>query len=228
MNYTPNAGSEQTLIRLSNGFPFLQEVRHGRGIAFLLAVAPDPRWSEIPVRGLFIPLVYRSMYYLSASESMTGEQLTAAHDAEVRIAGVSESEQLKLIGPDGSEYVPEQRSLFGALLLSIDGQAVRTPGIYDVRWGDTLIRRVAFNMDASESDLSSYGHGEARERLENALGRDVQLIDAGGERPEDVLEAITAQRTGLELWNVFLLLALLTLVAEMLVAKHWRPETVAA
>lgn len=228
MNYTPGTGSEQTLIRLSNGFPFLQEIRHGRGAAFLLAVAPNTRWSDVPVRGLFIPLVYRSMYYLSASESTTGEQLTAARNAEIRIAGVSESEQLRLVGPGGSEYVPEQRTLFGALLLSIEGQAVRTPGIYDVQSGETLVRRVAFNMDASESDLSSYSGAEARARLQDATGRDVQLIDAGGERPEDVLEAITAQRTGLELWNVFLLLALLTLVAEMLVAKHWRPETVAA
>lgn len=228
MNYTPGAGTEQTLIRLSNGFPFLQEIRHGRGIAFLLAVAPDTRWSDIPVRGLFIPLVYRSMYYLSASESTTGEQLTAAKDAEIRIAGVSDSEQLRLIGPDGSEYVPEQRTLFGALLLSVEGSAVRTPGIYDVRSGETLIRRIAFNMDASESDLSSFGDSDARERLSEALGNDVQLIDAAGERPADVVQAIAAQRTGMELWNVFLLLALLTLVAEMIVAKQWRSETVAA
>lgn len=228
MNYTPDAGSEQTLIRLSNGFPFLQEIRHGRGIAFLLSVAPNTQWSDLPVRGLFIPLVYRSMYYLSASESIAGEQLVAAEDAEIRIAGISESEQLRLIAPDGSEYVPEQRTLFGALLLSIEGHAVVRPGIYEVRSGETLIRRVAFSMDASESDLSAFGHREARDRLQDVLDHNVQLIDAGGERPEDVLEAISAQRTGLELWNVFLLLALLTLVAEMLVAKHWRPETVGA
>ncbi|HUF08242.1 MAG TPA: BatA domain-containing protein, partial [Rhodothermales bacterium] len=154
MNYTPSTGSEQTLIRLSNGFPFLQEIRHGRGAAFILAVAPNTRWSDVPVRGLFIPLMYRSMYYLSASESTPGEQLTAAQDAEIRIAGASESDQLRLVGPDGSEYVPEQRTLFGALLLSIEGQAVRTPGIYDVRSGESLIRRIAFNGEASESDLS--------------------------------------------------------------------------
>ena len=226
LNYSPSAGSEQTLIRLTNGFPFLQEIRHGRGAAFLLAVAPDTRWSDMPVRGLFIPLIYRSMYYLSASESTTGEQMTAAVDTELRIAGVPESEQLTLVAPDGSEYVPEQRSLFGAQLLSVEGHALRTPGVYDVRAGDRLVRRVAANVDESESDLSSYGDAEARDRLEASLGRDVRLIDAAGEQPQEILESIAAQRTGLELWNVFLLLALLTLTAEMLVAKHWRPETV--
>ncbi len=228
MNYAPSSGAEQTLISLSNGFPFLQEIRHGGGVAFLLAVSPDPRWSDLPVRGLFVPLVYRSMYYLSSSESTAGEQLTAAEDGELRIAGVSEAERLRLVGQDGSEYVPEQRSLFGALLLSIEGRAVSTPGIYDVRSDERLIRRVASNLDTAESDLSSYGDGEARDRLSEAVNRDVRIVDATGQDPGEVVLAIAAQRTGLELWNVFLVLALLTLVAEMVVARQWRPETVAA
>lgn len=228
MNYSPGAGTEQTLVELSNGYPFLQEIIHGRGMAFVLAVAPNPNWSDLPVRGLFVPLIYRSMYYLSSTEATTGEQLTAKEDGELRIAGWSDSEQLRLIGPDGVDYVPEQRNLFGALLLSIEGNAIADPGIYDVLSGDELVRRVASNMDASESDLSTYDHGEARERLADAIGHDVRLIEANAEDPRAVVAAVAAQRSGLELWNVFLLLALLTLVAEMVVAKHWRPETVAA
>ena len=227
MNYTASAGTEQTLIRLSNGFPFLQEIRHGNGVALVLAVAPVSSWSDLPVRGLFIPLIYRSMYYLSASESTSGEQLIAARDGELRVSGIPESEQIRLVGPDGTEYVPEQRSLFGATLLNVEGEAVRTPGIYDLRSGNELVRRVAFNIDASESDLTVLSEDDAAERLEESLGGEVDVISVDGDRPNDVLKAITAQRTGIELWNLFLLLALLALVAEMLVAKRWRPETVA-
>ena len=32
-------------------------------------------------------------------------------------------------------------------------------------------------------------------------------------------------RSGVELWNVFLVVALLALVAEMVVSRHWRPES---
>ena len=228
MNYSPGSGAEQTLIRLSNRFPFLQEIIHGRGMAFVLAVAPDQRWSDLPVRGLFVPLIYRTMFYLSSSEATTGENLTAAEDGELRITGVSESEQLRLVGPDGAEYVPEQRTLFGAMLLDVEGRVIDVPGIFDVRSGDQLIRRVASNVDVSESDLSSYDEGDASERLAEAVDQDVRVIDARGDEARQVVQAIAARRTGLELWNVFLLLALLTLVAEMVVAKHWRPETVAA
>lgn len=228
INYAPSSGSEQTLIQLTNGFPFLQEVRHGLGIMLLMSVAPDPSWSDLPVRGLFVPLLYRSIFYLSASESPAGEQLEAARDGELRIAGVSESERLRMVGPDGTEYVPEHRALFGALLLNIEGGAIPSPGIYEVHNESELIRRVAVNLDTSESDLASFGDGEARDRISAAAERDVEIIEASGRDPADVVTAVAAQRTGLELWNVFLVLALLSLVAEMVVAKYWRPETVAA
>jgi hypothetical protein len=228
MNYTAGSGSEQTLIRLSNGFPFLQEIRHGDGIVLLLAVAPTSVWSDLPVSGLFIPLLYRSMYYLSASESTTGEQLIVARDGDLRISGVSESEQLRIVGPDGMEYVPEQRSLFGAVLMNVEGDVVRMPGIYDVRSGNELVRRIAFNVDASESDLATLSRGEGAERLSNAVGADVDVIDVSGDRPSDIMRAVAARRTGVELWNLFLLLALLTLVAEMAVARRWRPEATVA
>lgn len=228
LNYTPGTGSEQALIGLSNGFPFLQEIRHGRGVAFLLAVAPDARWSDLPVRGLFIPLLYRSMYYLSASESVAGEQLTAARDAELRVPRVSEEDQLRIVGPDGTEYVPEQRDLFGAVLMAIDGGAVDLPGIYDVRAGQDVIRRIPFNLDEAESDLSALPHDEARDRLAAAVGAPVEIVPVDGRPARDVVASVVQQRTGVELWKLFLLLALLFLVAETVVARRWRPETVSA
>ena len=40
MNFRPSGRSGQTLIELSNGFPFLHEVQHGSGRLLLMAVAP--------------------------------------------------------------------------------------------------------------------------------------------------------------------------------------------
>lgn len=228
MNYTAGSGNEQTVVSLSNGFPFLQEIRHGQGVVFLLTVAPNARWSDLPVRGLFIPMLYRSMYYLSASESVSGEQLTAARSTELRIPRVSEAEQLRLVSPGGTEYVPEQRNLFGALLLSIDGSVLDRLGIYDVRSEDGLVRRVAVNLAAEESDLRTLADRQGREQLEESLSEDVTLIDLDGAQPGDVVDAVAQQRTGVELWNLFLLLALTCLIAEMIVAKQWRPEAVPA
>jgi hypothetical protein len=227
MNYSPGSGSEQTLIRLTNSFPFLHEVRHGSGAAFVVAVAPDPAWSDLPVRGLFIPLLYRSIYYLSAGESVQGDRLLLGQPGEIRLTGVDEAATLRLVGPGGEEYTPEQRTLFGATLLETDA-AIRTPGIYDVMAGEEMVRRVAFNLDARESDLQGEAPDAAADRLTQAVGVPVRVFDAEGRAPEEVAATVEARRAGLELWNVFLALALLFLVAEMLVAKRWRPEPAAA
>ena len=218
--YRPGAGDENTLIRLSTGAPFLHEIRSERGTAFVFAVAPDPRWSDFPVRGLFVPLLYRAVYYLAA-DADTGEALTVRQAGVLRVSGGTEG--LRLVGPDGFELVPEQRSVPGGVLLEID-EGVREPGVYDVMDGERLVRRVAFNPDARESDLAVLDPEEARRRLADATGADVQLLDAAGGRGLDAAARLADERTGVELWNVFLMLALAFLVAEMLVAMQWKPQ----
>ena len=228
MNYVPGSGNEQTLIQLSTRFPFLQEIRNGQGSVFLLAVAPNTQWSDLPQRGLFIPLLYRCMYYLSSTEAIAGEQLILGVPSDLRISGVAEVDRLVLIAPDEEEIVPEQRSLFGAALIELDA-SFELPGVYDVRGGETLLRKVAMNLDNRESDLSTYEPDEAREVIEGFSSgpvRTLDMVSSGG--AGRVLEELQQEKTGVELWNVFLLMALIFLVIEMLVARQWRPEAVPA
>ena len=225
MNFRPSGQSGQTLIELSNGFPFLHEVRHGGGRLLVTAVAPTRDWSELPVRGLFVPLLYRSVYYLSASTSVAGEQLVAGRPAELRVTGVAPDASLRLRGPGGIEVTPEQRTLFGATLLQI-GTTLTEPGVYDVQAGTTQVRRVAVNVDPAESDLQAASSAEASETLRTTTGAPVQAVAAAED--EEVAETLRTQRAGTEIWNVFLLLALLFLAAEMLVASQWAPETVSS
>ncbi|MEP0547159.1 MAG: BatA domain-containing protein [Rhodothermales bacterium] len=221
--YQPGAGDENTLIGLSTGAPFLQEIRSGSGTALVFAVAPDPRWSDFPVRGLFVPLLYRAVYYLAA-DADAGESLEVRQPAPLRVAGASEG--LRIVGA-GAEFVPEQRSVPGGVLLEIDS-GVTEPGVYDVMDGERLVRRVAFNPDARESDLAVLAPEEAQRRLAEATGAEVRVLDAAGGRGLAAARQLTEERTGVELWNVFLALALAFLLAEMLVAMQWKPEAVAA
>jgi len=222
MNFRPSGQAGQTLIELSTGFPFLHEVRHGSGRLLLSAVAPTRAWSDLPVRGLFVPLLYRSVYYLSATTSVAGEQLVAGRPSELRVTGVAPGASRRLQGPDGIEVTPEQRTLFGATLLQI-GTTLTEPGLYDVRAGSTRVRRVAVNVNPAESNLRAASPDAAAERLQAATGAPVRTVAAAA--TDALSETLQAQRAGTELWNVFLLLALIFLAAEMLVAGQWTPET---
>jgi len=96
-----------------------------------------------------------------------------------------------------------------------------------VQAGETLVRRVAFNLDARESDLRTAASDEAASALSDALGHPVRTLDPRSDGAS-VADTIEQRRVGTEIWNVFLLLALGFLVTEMLVASQWKPESVTA
>jgi len=223
MNYQPGAGTEQTLIQLTNRLPFLQEVRHERGALLTMAVAPDPAWSDLPLRGLFVPLLYRSAQYLAAGSSVQGDQFLLGMPGELRLSDVDPNTPVYLDTPDGERFLPDQRRVFGATLVQL-GTDIAVPGLYDVGQGEGLLRRVAFNLAPRHSDLRRAAPADAAERLSDVLGTPVQVLDIAEGGVEQISRALTEQRRGVELWNVFLLLSLLFLVAEMAVARQWRPE----
>jgi hypothetical protein len=225
LNVRPSGQSGQSLIELSNGRPFLHEVRHGSGRFLLMAVAPTRAWSDLPVRGLFVPLLYRSVYYLSASTSVAGEQLVAGRPAELRVGGVAPTASLRLVGPGGLEVTPEQRNLFGATLLQVDA-SLTTPGLYDVRTGSRRVQRVAVNVAPVESNLKAAPPNAAAQALHEATGASVRAVAEAGS--DQIGEVLRTRRAGTEIWNVFLGLALAFLAAEMILASQWRPETASA
>jgi len=161
------------------------------------------------------------VYYLSAGASVTGEQLVAGEPGELRITGVAPGTSLRLLGPEESEVAPDQRNLFGATLLSV-GRSLNVPGVYDVQAGERLVRRIAVNVGPNESNLRVTTPDSAAATLGRVVGTSVQSLS--GTESETVAGALRTQQAGTELWNVFLLLALVFLVAEMVVASQWRPE----
>ena len=211
--YRPGGGDEQTLIGLQAGPPFLQEIRRGEGSVLLVTVAPDLEWSDLPQRGLFVPLLYRAAAYLAAG-SVVGE--TGGVEGSVRVEGVDAGQPLRLIGPDGVTTTPLQRTVPGAVVLDLDDATARA-GLYRVVQGDRTLRVVAVNEDASESDPAALDPEVAAERLEAITGAPVRVLDAA---PASFAGGGAGSTP---LWTVFLALALACLVAETLVTTRWTP-----
>ncbi len=223
--YRPGGTLEQTIIRLSTAQPFLQEFRHGRGRTLLMAAVPDPAWSDLPLRGLFVPLVYRSLHYLASGESSAGEAVTVGVNREIRLSN-SGGDPVSVSTQEG-EFAPSQRRVFGGTLVTL-GQELARPGVVEVRTGDRLARMLAANVDSTEFDLTVADAGEAATTLAGSSQVDIEVLPASDLGPDRFASAVSELRTGVELWNVFLVLALTFLLAEMVVARYWRPEAAPA
>ena len=212
VRYRPGGGDEQTLIGLQAGPPFLQEIRRGEGSVLLVGVAPDLEWSDLPQRGLFVPLLYRAAAYLAAG-SVVGE--TGGAEGSVRVEGVDAGQPLRLVGPDGVTTTPLQRTVPGAVVLDV-GDATARAGLYRVVQGGRTLRVVAVNEDARESDPAALDPDVAAERLEAITGAPVRVLDAAGAARAE------GGAGGTPLWTMFLGLALACLVAETLVTTRWK------
>ncbi len=211
--YVPGTAAEQTLITLLGEVPLLQEIQYEDGHVLFLAVAPELSWSDLPVRGLFVPLMYRAAHYLSAGGSVQGEKLQTGQEATIRIPAVQG--QITLQMPDGTQQMPTQRQVFGASLITFEADS---PGITQVWAGNRPVRLVSVGLDPRESRLSYVDPEAAVDLLEGALGVPVAVleVDSGNET------AMRQARGGIELWRHFLALALVLLAAEMMVASRWR------
>ena len=217
--YAPGGGDEATLIGLRAGGPFLQEIRRGEGRLLLATVAPDLDWSDLPQRGIFVPLLYRSVAYLAAGSASGEADGLGVAGGQVRVEGADAGEPLRLVAPDGTSVTPIQRTVPGAVVLDVD-DAVETAGLYTVMQGDRILRTVAVNEDARESDTDRLDADEAAERLAALTGGPVRVADV-----EALSGGDAAPR--LSLWTVFLVLAFACLVAETLLTTRWKGEAAA-
>ncbi len=212
--YTPGRSDERTVMQLAAGPPLLHEIRRGAGRTLLFGVAPDPAWSDLTERSLFVPLVVRSIAYLAAGSS-PGD---AADDPgrAVRIETAA-AEPLRLVGPDGRAVAAVQRPVAGGVVLSLD--AVAATGLYRVLQGERVLRTVAVNEAARESDPAVLAPAEAARRLEAMTGRPVRVVDG-----RDGAGLAAASGAGTPLWTWALALALVALVAETAVASRRRAD----
>ena len=225
VRYVAGDGDEQTLLNTSAGHPMLQEVRHAAGRILIAPFLPEPEWTDLPVRGLFVPLLVRSMYYLTSADDQSGDGMQSGAGGAHRIASRHADVRLKIVSQTGREWIPEQRIAAQGTFFTLPF-TLRTPGTYDVIGGERLLQRFALNADQLESNLERMDVSEASDRIEETTRAAASTLRFGS--PDETFgDRIRLEENGVEIWNVFLTIALVLLIAEMLVAARWKPAKAA-
>jgi len=222
VQYQAGGGNEQTIVRLNSTLPFLQELKSDAGLTLLLTSMPDLGWSDLPVRGLFVPLMYRSLFYVSSGQQLDSGDLTLGEEATLKLRN-TEQGQIVIKSPNGDELIPEQRALQGASVVQIPGE-YSSSGIYDFLSDGQQLSRQAFNERKEESNLSRLSPEMAVENLEKMTEGDVRVL-SNVNSTSDLQSRLSEARIGVEIWNVLLVIALVLLLLEMLVSVRWKGQT---
>ena len=198
---------------LSNDSPFLIEDYSGDGRILISSVASNTDWSDFPVKALFMPLVHRSVVYLSQG-SITGSSILAGEEkvTKIRTPGFS---AFTVIKPGGLEILTGTRQRTAERILSFSDTDLS--GIYTVKAGNIPIDKFAVNINADESDLDSPKEEQLTNLLKR-LGIEKNAVHTV-QQAEETQQIIMESRLGAELWKHFLAAALLIAVIEMLAAR---------
>lgn len=186
---TPVAGREagRVLLRLSDGAPALIEGKSGRGKVLLMAFAAEPRWTNLPLRPEFVPLVLQLVRHAARRGMPTLSGAVAAG----AVAHITIPETWGAVS--GSVTSPAGRTTPLAFARSAHGQvAVFEPaaerGFHQVAAGQpsdpvrSWRAEFAVNIAPEESDFAAVSEAELRSFFP---GADVRVVDVSAEAQQE-------------------------------------------
>ncbi len=216
----------RSVISLNDQTPFLSEYHSGSGIVFVFASAPILSWSDFPLKGMFAPLIHRTVLY-AATQSDQPLPYAVGDELSIKLRRVGEQAlnriaQYTLRLPDGTEEIlrPENLSAAYGSSLVFSGLSVNLPGTFEIRQGTNSITAFAVNVMPQESDLRKISDDDLQ-NVFASLGIEHEQISRIS--PDSEMQKVVLQsRYGVELWKFCLGTALILALAEMAVARDGR------
>jgi len=209
----PQGSGGVPLAWLSNDKPFLVHRRMGLGHTFLFCTTANTTWSNFPIRVLFLPMMHQIIYYVvgqreESSSLLAGAPMNFMPDMKGRRPEVEITDPMgnrtRLTNRRGEKAVGPVR--FGATFRR---------GVYKWRFISGPGRKGAFvvNANSRESELDDMDEDGIRKLF--------------GEKPvyfartsEEARQIAERMRTGVQLWNLILLLVIGLAVAECFLANR--------
>jgi hypothetical protein len=211
----------RVLMRFDNGDPYLIERRFGQGVVLLFTSSADLRWSNMPLKPVFLPLVHRITYWL-AGRGSAARELVAGGTIRQPVPSRLATAELTLERPRGAPEtvrpalagIPGEHD--GTKLPMLVYEETDAAGIYTVRGPDDAASgpvemHVCVNVDPRESDLTPLTP-QALTSLFRAAPLEYVAAD------EDVARVVRTSRHGREMWRYLAVAVCLLLMTESALA----------
>jgi len=203
------AGKAAVVARYSDGYMAVGETACGRGRVMLFTVDLSAESSELPMSGIFIPLVIRAVQYLSGSFVKGGEYVVG--DEMNEFLGDIPATASVMIRP-GNQPARSVEIRYADDGARLGGGILTVPDFYSVMVDGKEHGRFCVNIPAPEVVF---------ERYETAgpagVFRDIRWKSLSASA--DIAEQVVGERYGSELFGWFLLVAGLMLAVEMVLSR---------
>lgn len=205
---------------MANGKPFLNELEYGNGKVLYFAVSQNLKWSNFPLTGLFPALVNRSVIYLSSGKG----NFYQTDNRDKIILNIPKNLALDnnftLISPSGIESNFKGSELPSGSVLIFN--ELEEEGTFFIKnSANKYVGVFAINHNPEESVLEYYSENELEEILKQKFPN--TFINTINDYNQLNLQSLRAN-LGTELWQLFLILALMCGLAELFVQKAYKND----
>ena len=215
--FTPGTQSNP-IISLTNGAPFLLEQQLGSGRVLLYAVPPTTEWSDFPMKGIFVPLLHRSVLYLARQQARAEESLPGA-EVVIR-SGVAAGGAWTIRNPEKVDLMATPTPQ--AYQQTVRFHATDQLGVYKVLAKEGTLQEFVVNLDPRESRTQKATSGEI-DALVGRLGIEKSSVRESNQA-ETIERTVLESRFGVELWKYLLILALAVAIIELFVARSSKQD----
>lgn len=205
------SGRSENLINLQTGNPFLGQ----SGDTYLLASPLQESYTSFHQHALFVPVMYK-IAFNSLSISNNLYQTTDKQFITLQ-ADVLESDEVYRLRRGEQEVIPDQQIGGRSLQMELPADFAQ-PGFYELIANGEVIHQMAFNHSQEESRINQL----SVERLEQEASGNEQISIISDIDTNQARASVEQKFRGEALWKWALLLALLSLLAEVLLIRFWK------
>lgn len=207
--------SQEVIIRLLNGDPFLSQYTVGKGKLYVCSAAPEGDYSNFARHALFVPTIIKVAINSNRPKPLYFE---VGKNQGMEINGIQVNKEMPLhIGSsDGkADFIPEIKVTENNVMLYTQAQA-KEAGNYFVREEKQNLLGISFNYQRRESDLRCYAPDELKKLFDDAGLKNFSMIQPGEKSAGAGLAEISG---GKKLWKLFIILTLCFLAIEVLLIR---------
>lgn len=211
------------IISLQNGDPLLVMNNYGKGKVFLMSSSLDEEYSDLANHALFVPIMYKMAlisgnvsdisYTLGKNKVLNINDIILNTDDRISLRSIDENNSYEMFP------LVEKRNNQNFIYFFED---LPSAGFYDIYKDDDCIRTIAWNDDRDESRMSFCDKDELNTLLSDNNINVMAMIDhmeTHERESDDMLESIVQDSS---LWRIFVIIALISLLVEILILRFWK------
>ncbi len=202
-----------SLITLNNEKNFVVEYSKGKGKLIMFAVSPDIANSDYPTKNLFSPITVRSILYLANINNIKPAVTGKDYFIDLKTLN-STADTISISQSTDNKHTSKVYAPGTDILLNLKNNTAYTSN-YIISQGNNVLFQFPANFSKSESETTKLDNKALGAYLKESLRIEANII-----KPQETISAsILELRTGRDIWQYFLIAALLFIIIEYFLAR---------